>query len=173
MEKMNALYVPKDISDELTPYQMDRRNFVKGGLAFLTLAAIGCVTTPKAPPVPLTEGMPNTLTYVNDKGEKETVYDLRGVWDAEYNDYGYGTSRQEVSINQNEREFLGKKTKGGVWVPTGHETVKGILKNDGFEKAYVFDSEEGWVKVRSKIRESGNKLLFDYHAFSIRLWRKD
>jgi hypothetical protein len=47
---------------------------IVGGLAGLV---DGCATAPK---IQLVEGTPNTLTFINKKGEKETVYRIEGDW---------------------------------------------------------------------------------------------
>ena len=170
---MNALYVPKDISDELTPYQMDRRAVVKGIIGGFGIAAFGgielvldgCAT---APLVPLNPGTPNTLSYTDKDGVEQTVYDLKGKWDANYSD---GPGTQEVTITQNGPEFTGIKTKGGVYVTQGSPTVKGILEKSGFKEVYGNDSELGWIKSKGKIKNNGDNINISSFEWSINLKR--
>jgi len=57
-----------------------RRAFVLGALGLVTSVAAGCATHESKPSVMLNPGMPNTITYLNKKGERETVYNLSGEW---------------------------------------------------------------------------------------------
>ena len=150
----------------------------KIGLVFVFLFAIGiialltaCATTPKKPPVQLKEGMPNTLTYPDEAGVKKTVYDLNGLWEADY--MGENVNKmQEVRFNQEKNAFLGIKTIGDQYVGAGQETIKGTLQYNGFKNLKVYHSADGWRSARGKITNNGNRFVINGFQIKINLKRK-
>ncbi|MDP6642311.1 MAG: hypothetical protein QGF74_02960 [Candidatus Nanoarchaeia archaeon] len=131
------------------------------GVLALALLTYGCGGMQQKQKHPLIEGTPNTLTCVDRYGQRQTIYDLRGRWRTKYSD---GPTIQEVTISQNCTEFLGIKTKGGVHVVEGSQTIKGVLEKSGFKEVQVYDSDEGWRDKNGTISNNGK---------NIELWGQD
>ena len=131
---------------------------------------VSCVTArPKIPLTPLVENAPNTLTYTDDNGERQTVYDIDGLWDAVYH---RTNSSQEVTIKQDRRKFLGKKTEGGIYVLKGENTIKGTLKGEGFKNIEVYFSSNRWVPGNGTISDEGKIINILAKGYKITLKRK-
>jgi len=135
----------------------------------LSIILVGCVGTPNSPPPPIEPGATKVVTFLNDHGAKEAVYDLNGIWSAEYLGYSH---MQEVEFTQNKNSFIGVKTIGDNHVQAGEKTLKGTLKDGGFEKAYVYHSTEGWNPCKGIIEDNGNKITFESYSVNIILKRK-
>ncbi len=104
---------------------------------------------------PLKKGMPNTITLSTG----EVVYDLRGEWDAIYDNAYYGTNKDIVKITQEGNKFLGIKLIGNQFAPKGSETIKGELEKAGFKSLYG-NTVDGWLPSTGKISEKCNKIVF-------------
>jgi hypothetical protein len=103
---------------------------------------------------PLKKGMLNTVTLSTG----EVVYDLRGEWDAIYdNDYS-GTNKDIVKITQEGNKFVGIKLIGNEHKPKGSETIKGELEKNGFKSLYE-NTADGWLPGTGKISEKCNEIV--------------
>jgi hypothetical protein len=93
-----------------------RKYYILIILIFIT----ACATVPD---VKLVEGMPNTITIVNENGTNETVYDMSGNWISE--------RREKIQIKQDglnvegywkENRFIEECKAGSKWF---HGKLKG------------------------------------------------
>jgi len=103
---------------------------------------------------PLKRGMLNTVTLSTGG----VIYDLRGEWDAIYDNDYFGTNKDIVKITQEGNKFVGIKLIGNEWVSKGSETIKGELEKGGF-KSLNMNSAEGWLPSSGKIGEKCNKII--------------
>lgn len=131
-------------------------------LVFLT----SCVPTTKAPLVPLSEGMLNTIKLQNG----EVVYDIQGEWNAVY--YNRTTSNKDIiKITQEGNTFYGIKLIGNEYVGKNSKTIKGVLGKNGFTKIYGYDSQQEWLPNTGKIEDSGNRIVIFYRSGKVVLKR--
>lgn len=174
------LYKPNDVAENVYDNGMSRRVFIKtawgvlaaAGLSGVGLLVNGCVGTPKVPLVPLNPGTLNTLTYNDENGKKQTVYDISGEWDAEYSIYGRGFNKDIVKITQTGSNFVGVKVIGNEYIGKGGETIRGELEKNGFKTVYSMHSLKGWVRSSGEISREGNGITIISNDFSIKLERK-
>ena len=118
---------------------------------------------------PLKQGMLNTVTLSNG----EVIYDLRGEWDAIYDNKGYGGINKDiVKITQKGNEFVGIKLIGDQWIGKNQEVVKGELEKNRFRKVYataydLLQVRGIWVRSKGEITEDGNKIVIRSRPYAM------
>ncbi len=170
---MSQIYIPESIDNHVleTP-SFSRRQFL-GSITGITamIGLYGCVSTPTKPsdpPIRLTEGMPNTLTYVNENGQKETVTDLRGMWNLYITESG-GHYSQEAKIEQEKNKFIGTKTRGGIIVTD--EFLRGILEPNYSAFRELIKNGPPWEAVKGTISSDLNIITYQSSMAAVSLHR--
>ena len=90
----------------------------------------------------------------------EEDQDMNGEWDAIYDDKDYGTNKDIVKITQEGNKFVGIKLIGSIFVPKGHETVKGELDENGFKSLYEYGPST-WTLSKGQISNHGNRIVIE------------
>lgn len=104
---------------------------------------------------PLKKGMPNTVTLPTG----DVVYDLKGVWDAEYYSGYFGTKKGIVKITQNGNKFVGISLMDNEFTSKGDETIKGALEKGGFKSVSTYHKNFDWLPSTGEIDEKCNKIV--------------
>lgn len=103
-----------------------------------------------------------SITHLN----AESIYDLKGKWDALYESWGTGSTKSTIQITQTGNQFVGVKLDDSKWMSKGDKVIKGEISNYMLDKVFMVQMknypasrELSWNEGRGVITDMGNKMV--------------